>query len=172
MGVARRNRARRRRRPRGPKGYGLLILAPNRSRERLRCSPGFELGRRCSAGGRRREPGGGARRSVVTGSTRGVSGYWICRRGPCGPCEGGPGVRRTWTSPAASNRAGGATLPEMASGSIPARWAPGVGAEVSVGFTEPWRCSCAGRSGAGRTGAAVPRRRRILAWRSGAVVVS
>ena len=116
---------RRRLRPRGPKGYGLPILAPKRSRERLRCSPGFELGRRCSAGGRRREPGGRARQSVVTGSTQGVSGYWICRRGPCGPCEGGPGVRRTWTSPAASNRAGGVTLPEMASGSIPARWAPG-----------------------------------------------
>ena len=80
-----------RRRPRGPKGYGLPILAPKRSRERLRCSPWFELGRRCSAGGSTGSP-------AAEGAADPVERPWGCgsrRPDPAYRCAVGL-RRRTW----------------------------------------------------------------------------
>ena len=64
-----------------------------REKRSTRCSPRACGGRSCCAGWPASRMGSGARRSVVTRSTRGVSGYWIYRRGPCGPYEGGPGAK-------------------------------------------------------------------------------
>ena len=75
-------------------------------------------------------------------------------------------VRGTRLSPAARKKLnGGAFSPPSAAEEIAAKSRPRVSVEGSGGFTEPWRCSCAGRSGAECNGAAVPRRRRISSWR-------
>ena len=96
---------------------------------------------------------GGVRRAPeLLGSTR-----WR----PAGALQG---QRDTIVTGGEEKLNGGAFSPPSATEEIAARSRPGVGVEGSRGFTEPWRCSCAGRSGAECNGAAAPRRRRVLSW--------